>query len=243
MRCAQCGTENQEGATYCASCGAALVVVAVTSETAAPATSSTPVGAAAVGASGDPGPAPAQSPPPVAPSGQPHGSGPSTDEMKAGLQHATDRLEAAAAPYEQRLGPIQDMLTPLEGLGKQVVTWIGAAFIIIGLFLPIKTYSASVSIVSVSVSWNYWSVNSLLATLFLIAALAAAGLAYLRMYVWNWLIGAFLFIFFLFGFINSFSGESGVGAHPSWGWIVLLIGLLGLLAGTAMRDTGRKFQL
>jgi hypothetical protein len=243
MRCAQCGTENQEGATYCASCGAALVVVVATSDTAAASSSSTPIGAAAGGAAGEPGPTPAQSPPPVAPSGQPHGSGPSTDEMMAGLQHATDRLAAAAAPYEQRLGPIQDMLAPLEGLGKQVVTWIGAAFIIIGLFLPIKSYSASVSIVSYSFSWKYWDVNALLATLILLAALAAAGLAYLRMYVWNWLIGGFLLLFFLLGFLDSFSGAGPYGAHPSWGWIILLIGLLGLLAGTAMRDTGRKFQL
>jgi hypothetical protein len=163
--------------------------------------------------------------------------------MMAGLQHATDRLEAAAAPYEQRLGPIQDMLTPLEGLGKQVVTWIGAALIIIGLFLPIKTFSASFGTISVSATRSYWDLNSLEGIIFLLLGLAAAGLAYLRMYVWNWLIGAVLFIFFLFGFINSFSGEGGVGAHPSWGWIVLVIGLLVLLAGTAMRDTGRKIQL
>jgi hypothetical protein len=159
----------------------------------------------------------------------------------AGLQHATDRLEAAAQPYEQRLGPIQDALAPLEQFGKQMVTWIGSVLIILGLFLPVKTWTVTVAGFTGSGSDDYWQLNAFLATLFLLAALAAAAFAYLRLYVWNWLIGAFLLLFFVLGFINAFSsGYAGVGAHPSWGWIFLVLGLLALLAGTAMRDTGKR---
>ena len=161
----------------------------------------------------------------------------------ARLQHATDRLDAIAQPYEQRLGPIQNRLTPLEGIGKQALAWLGCALIIIGVFVPIKTYSISF----IQLSYSYWDLNHFLTALFLILAIAAAALVYLRMDVWLWPIGAFYLVFFVLGFFNSFSGggdvtsDSGsIAPHPSYGWIFLFAGLLAMLAAAAMRDTRRS---
>jgi hypothetical protein len=160
--------------------------------------------------------------------------------MMARLQHATNRLDAIAEPYERRLGPIQNRLTPLEGIGKQALAWLGCALIIIGLFIPIKTYP----IAFVQLSYSYWDLNHFLTAIFLILAIAAIALVYLRMYVWLWLIGAFYLVFFLLGFINAFSGggdissDSGtISPHASYGWIFLFAGLLAMLAAAAMRDT------
>jgi hypothetical protein len=242
MRCARCGSENQDGALYCSHCGAALAGSPLDDPAVA---ASPPASATTEGAPSDV--APAQngdsSPPQPSPSGvQVQARGASTDDVRARFQSATDRMQAAAGPYEQRLVAIQDALAPLDPLGKQLVTWIGCVLIIIGIFLPIKTWSWSIGILSYSQTDNYWDLNTPLSVLYLIALLAAAGFAYLRAYVWNWFIGAFFLVFLVLGFINSFSadvsGITGFSARPSWGWVFLVAGLAALLAGTAMREPG-----
>jgi hypothetical protein len=221
VKCTNCGTENLQDATFCQSCGTAL---------AEPATVTPDVVNSQI-------PAGVGTPASGTPTGTTARTSPSTEELIGRLQGATSRVEGAMGPYQQRLAPIGDALTPLEGIGKQRLAWIGSGLVIVGLFLPIKTFTVSFLGVSGSGSSTYWGLNSPEWILFFLLAVAAAGLAYLRMYVWLWFIGALLFVFFILGFINSFlSGVDGVGAHPSWGWIFLFPGALALIAAAAMRE-------
>jgi hypothetical protein len=180
---------------------------------------------------------PAPTPPGVVepPRAAPASSGGNADAM-ASLRNATAGLESALAPVEKALAPLQGLVAPLEPVGKQIMALIGAVILFVGTFLSVRSASASYAgITIVSVSQNLWNYAGFTATIVTLSAILAAGAAALRMYAWLWIAAAASLVFLLISFLFSFGSPWG----PSWGWIVLLIGLLALLSSAAMRDTGK----
>jgi hypothetical protein len=180
---------------------------------------------------GRPSSAPSDEPPkPVAPS-----TAPNADTM-ASLRSASAGLERALAPLDKSLAPLQGLVAPLEPLGKQMLAFIGAAVLFVGTFLTVRSASASFAgITVVSVSQNLWGYAGITAAIVTLSAILAAGAALLRMYVWLWIAAIVSLVFLVLSFLFSFGGGWGL----SWGWIVLFIGLLALIAAALMRDTGK----
>lgn len=137
---------------------------------------------------------------------------------------------------------VQNALTPLEPVGKQYLGWIGAALLLIGLFVAAKTYTYSALTVNVSASQSLWSYGTFWAIILLLLAAASAVLAYVRDYKWLVVTGAVSFVILILNFLYAFSGELGFSARPSWGWILLFPGALIIMAAGAMRSTARDAE-
>ncbi len=142
---------------------------------------------------------------------------------------------------------VQNALAPLEPVGRQYLGWIGAALLLIGTFLSVKTYTYNgpnlgLNISVPSASQNFWDFSGLWAFVVLVLALASAGLAFIRDYKWLLVTGGVALIVLVLNFLYTFSGVLGLSARPSWGWIVLLLGELAVLAAGAMRSTTRDAE-
>jgi hypothetical protein len=142
---------------------------------------------------------------------------------------------------------VQNALAPLEPVGRQYLGWIGAALLLIGTFLHVKTYSYNgpnlgLNIAIPSASQNFWDYSGLWAFVVLVLALASAGVAFIRDYKWLVVTGAISFVVLVLNLLFTFSGVLGLSAHPSWGWIVLFVGALAVLAAGAMRSTARDAE-
>jgi hypothetical protein len=142
---------------------------------------------------------------------------------------------------------VQSALAPLEPVGRQYLGWIGAALLLIGTFLHVKTYSYNgpnlgLNIAIPSASQNFWDYSGLWAFVVLVLALASAGLAFIRDYKWLLVTGAISFVVLVLNVLFTFSGVLGLSARPSWGWIVLFVGALAVLAAGAMRSTARDAE-
>jgi hypothetical protein len=142
---------------------------------------------------------------------------------------------------------IQQRLAPLEQLGRQKIVWIAAALLIIGIFLPERAVTVSSGAFSASASASWWDYSTLEALIVLILAAASAFVAYARDYKWIWISGIVVLLLGIKEFITSFTSAydfGGVSAsyHPSWGWIFLIIGMLGLLAAAMMRPSAGEAQ-
>jgi hypothetical protein len=142
---------------------------------------------------------------------------------------------------------VQSALAPLEPVGRQYLGWIGAAFLLIGTFLSVKTYTYNgpnlgLNISVPSASQNFWDYSGLWAFVVLVLALASAGLAFIRDYKWLLVTGGVSFVVLVLNLLFAFSGVQGLSARPSWGWIVLFLGALGVLAAGAMRSAARDAE-
>lgn len=142
---------------------------------------------------------------------------------------------------------VQNALVPLEPVGRQYLGWIGAALLLIGTFLSVKTYTYNgpnlgLNISVPSASQNFWDFSGLWAFIVLVLALASAGLAFIRDYKWLLVTGGVALVVLVVNFLYTFSGVLGLSARPSWGWIVLLLGDLIVLAAGAMRSTARDAE-
>lgn len=166
---------------------------------------------------------------PHAPSGA-HPAGATAANVNARMDAATATIERSAAVASAR-----NALTPLEGMGRQTVAWIGAALVFVGVWLPVKTYSVSAGPFAVSVSWSLWDLNLFWGLLVLLAAIVTAFAAWQHDYRLLWATGAAIAVAELANLIVSFSAPSIASARPSWGWLFLIVGLLAILAAAAMR--------
>jgi uncharacterized membrane protein HdeD (DUF308 family) len=113
------------------------------------------------------------------------------------------------------------------------VAYVGAALVLIGTFLPEKYYSASAGIYSVSATRSIWDLSVLWGLLMLLAAIVTAFAAWQHDYRLLWATGGVILVAEILNLLNSFSGD-GISARPSWGWIILIVGLLGILAAAIM---------
>lgn len=141
---------------------------------------------------------------------------------------ATSRIESSSAVASAR-----GYLGPLEQFGRQNVAYVGAALVLIGTFLPEKYYSASAGIYSVSATRSIWDLSVLWGLLMLLAAIVTAFAAWQHDYRLLWATGGVILVAEILNLLNSFSGD-GISARPSWGWIILIVGLLGILAAAIM---------
>lgn len=196
------------------------------------------------------GAVPADSVPPYEAPSEPAWQSPQPAAVPAAGSSWKEQLGIATAPTPQAglagltvPSSVQDRLSPLEGVGKQILTWAGAVLLIVGLFVSAKTYSAS--FVSASASRSLWDYGTFWAVILLLLALVSAGLAYIRDYKWLLVTGAASLLICILEFLYAFSNEiegvssSAVSAHPSWGWILLFPGALLILVAGATRPTER----
>ena len=153
-----------------------------------------------------------------------------TGSMGSRLNTATSGIENSAAAARA-----QSYLTPLEQFGRQPIAWVGSALVFIGVFLPVKTYTVSSSIISFSVSWSLWDLNALWSLIVLLAAVASAFIAWQRDYRLLWVTGGIIALAELINLLFTFSSPAGTSAHPSWGWILLIPGVLLILAAAVLR--------
>jgi hypothetical protein len=142
---------------------------------------------------------------------------------------------------------VQNALAPLEPVGRQYLAWIGAALLLIGTFLHVKTYTYNgpnlgLNISVPSASQTFWEYSGLWAFVVLVLAIASAGLAFIRDYKWLVVTGAVSFVILVLNLLFTFSGVLGLSARPSWGWIVLFLGALAVLAAGMMRSTARDAE-
>ncbi len=165
-------------------------------------------------------------PPGTSSTGTSTASGPGVSDR---YSSATSRIEGSSA-----VTSAQGYLGPLEQVGRQNVAYIGAGLVLIGTFLPEKYYSVSAGIYSASTSFSIWNVSALWGILVLLAALVTAFAAWQHDYKLLWATGGVVLVAEILNLLNSFSGELGLSARPSWGWIILIVGLLGILAAAIM---------
>lgn len=165
------------------------------------------------------------------------GSGSTMGSMGSRFTSATSGIENSAAAARA-----QGYLTPLEQFGRQPIAWLGSALVFIGVFLPVKTYSVSAGLFSVSVSWNQWDLNSLWALVMLAAAVVSAFVAWQRDYRLLWITGGIIAVAELINLLFTFSAPTGASAHPSWGWILLIPGVLLILAAAVLRPNPSEPQ-
>jgi hypothetical protein len=166
----------------------------------------------------------------------------------AGTGATTDGARVMSFPGGFRVKipqQVEGWLSPVEGVGKQYVAWIGSALLFIGIFLSTKTLTVSAGVFSASGSRTLWDWATFWAVVLVLLAIASAGVAYLRDYKWLVLTGAASLVILILEFLWTFSsGVSypGVSAHPSWGWIVLFPGALLILAAGAAPSTPRDAE-
>jgi hypothetical protein len=153
------------------------------------------------------------------------------------LNSATSGIENSSAAARA-----QGYLSPLEQFGRQPIAWVGSALVFVGVFLPVKTYSVSAGLFSVSVSWSLWDLNALWSIVVLLAALASAFVAWQRDYRLLWVTGGIIALAELINLIFTFSAPTGASAHPSWGWILLIPGVLLILAAAVIRPNPSEPQ-
>jgi hypothetical protein len=142
---------------------------------------------------------------------------------------ATSRIESSSAVTSAR-----GYLGPLEQFGRQNVAYVAAALVLIGTFLPEKYYSVSAGAYSVSATRSIWDLSVLWGIVLVLAALATAFAAWQHDYRLLWATGGVILVAEILNLLNSFSGELGTSARPTWGWIILIVGLLGILAAAIM---------
>jgi hypothetical protein len=164
-------------------------------------------------------------------------SGPDFDDVRNRMNSATAGLENSAAAASAR-----GMLAPLEQFGRQPVAWAGAALTIIGLWTDVKSYSFSVLGISEGVSINMWNMSGIWSLVILLLAAVSAFAAWQRDYRPLWLTGGAIAVIELLNLVFTFHGVGGFSAHPSWGWIVLIVGVLGILAAAVMRPNPNEPQ-
>jgi len=124
----------------------------------------------------------------------------------------------------------------LEQFGRQNVAYVGAAVVFIGTLLPEKYYSYSVANYSGGIgSQNMWDVSAIWSIIILLGCLATAFAAWQHDYKLLWATGGVILVAELLNLLNSFSaGIPSYSSRPSYGWIVLIVGLLGILAAAIM---------
>lgn len=144
---------------------------------------------------------------------------------------------------------LQSTLTPLEPVGRQYLGWIGAALLLVGVFLHVKTYTydgPGIGIARIPVpsfSQTLWDVSAVWAFVIIVLAIGSAGLAYIRDYKWLFVTGVASVVILLINFLFTFSSPYLLtSAHPSWGWILLIPGALAVLAAGMMRSTARDAE-
>ena len=98
-----------------------------------------------------------------------------------------------------------------------------------------KTYSVSAGLFSINVSWSLWDLNAIWGIVVLLAALASAFAAWQRDYSLLWVTGGVIAVADLLNLLFTFSAPNGASAHPSWGWILLIPGVLLILAAAVLR--------
>ena len=165
-----------------------------------------------------------------------YGSGGNADAL-ASLRNVNSQFESTFAGLDSAAAPLRGAVAPLAPLGKQIVALASAVILFIGTFLPAASFSISFLGSSISDHVSLWSWHWWAAFFITIAAIIGAGAALLRMYASLWVATIVALVFVVLGFITTL-GQTGWG--PSWGWIFLLIGLLGLIAATVMPDDGRS---
>jgi hypothetical protein len=163
--------------------------------------------------------------------------GPDFDNVRNRMNSATAGIENSAAAASAR-----GMLAPLEQFGRQPIAWAGAALTVIGLWTSVKTYSFSIVGISESVSINMWQMNGLWSLLILLLAAVSAFAAWQRDYRPLWITGGVIAVIELLNLVFTFRGVAGLSAHPTWGWIVLILGVLGILAAAVMRPNPNEPQ-
>jgi len=127
------------------------------------------------------------------------------------------------------LRPVQNVLAPLDQVGRRTIAWIGAGLLAVAvLLLPV----ASISVLFVNASFKMWTMSHLDWFLLLLCAAVAAGVAYLRDYKWLWAAGGLAVLILLYKAIDIMTTD---GLGLSWGWIVLFPAALLILVAAAMR--------
>jgi hypothetical protein len=163
--------------------------------------------------------------------------GPNFDDVRSRLNNTTAGFESSSAAVAAR-----GYLAPLEQFGRQPIAWAGAALVIVGLWTPVKTYSVSVVGFSVNVSGNMWEMNGLWSIALLLLAAVSAFVAWQHDYRPLWITGGAIAVIELVNLVFTFSGTSGASAHPTWGWVLLILGVLGILAAAVMRPNPNEPQ-
>jgi hypothetical protein len=138
-------------------------------------------------------------------------------------------------PSDRSLERIQKYLAPLQRLGNQRSAWIGAALLLIGVFLPAK--AATIPFLNVTVSVSFWDFSKFESLLLILLAFASGWLALIHDYKWLWITGGVSLLFMAIEFIDALTSSY---IHPSWGWLVLFPGVALLLAAAALKRDPRE---
>lgn len=137
-----------------------------------------------------------------------------------------------------RLPPqVQRYLAPLARFGNRNLAYAGAVLVFLGVWLPIK--ALSIPFADITVTANFWDVSKFESLILILAAAASAGLGYIRDYRWLWATAG---VILLFEIIQFFDALTATYIHPSWGWVVLLAGVLLLFAAAALDRDPREKQ-
>lgn len=158
----------------------------------------------------------------------------SVNDALASLAPVTAQLDTALAPLRAATAPLQGTVAPLEAVGKQVVAYVGAALLFIGVFLPAQTYSFALLGSSLSVTASLWNAHFIWGFFVLLSAIVGAAAAAVRMFSWLWLAAIVSLVSLVIPFLSILLDSNwSIG----WGWIVLIVGWLALGAAAVMRDT------
>ena len=213
VRCANCGAENRDTSRFCTACGGELAAAATVAAPSPEPVALPPAPAQPQGA-GNPPPPAARWQAPGAPGAPPPAMG----------------WQAPSSP--QQFGEvIRGMVAPLEPLGKQIPTWVGALFVLIGVFLP-----AAVSPLGSVALWDF--AKGTMLTLLGVAVVAAA-LAATRRYAG--LRTAGIIAFFLVG-TDFFDLLTSGASNPSWAFLLLWPGTFLIILASLIPDSGRSFS-
>jgi hypothetical protein len=144
---------------------------------------------------------------------------------------------------------VPNALAPLEPVGRQYLGWLGAALLLVGVFLHVKTYTYNgpgVGLAQIPVpsfSQSLWDLSAIWGFIIVVLAIGSAGLAYIRDYKWLLVTGGAALVILVLNFLFTFSSPYILtSAHPSYGWILLFPGALAVLAAGAMRSTARDAE-
>ncbi len=238
MKCSNCGTQNSEGAAYCANCGASL-------EAPRDAGAARPVSPASAPA-GNSGQANDTIPPTPVASAATAGSGTSSrmggmGSMNAAMPSAAQlaQLRQVGSRLDPIAGPLQQPLAPLEAVGPRMLAWIGSALLALGfLIFPVFSFSFSIGGFSTSNSYRIWTYSHGQWLLYLLLTLASLALAYLGLYRLLLITGALTLLLALYGFFDGFGLPY---VSHSFGWLIIFLGAIGILLAGIVRETaGRR---
>lgn len=97
----------------------------------------------------------------------------------------------------------------------QRLGWLGAALVVIGLFVPTQKLS-DITVNNHPVEFNLWQYSIPLAVLLLVTALASAWATGAGRYRWLWVTGGVSAVLGVIALVTAGS--------VAWGWIVLMLG-------------------